>query len=68
MIQGDLLQEKRQVMVPSVAWVKFYTESTRQAHFQIERDKIRATMDSITPGLRPPYYSARLERLKKHIE
>jgi hypothetical protein len=67
-MQADLLQEKRQVMVPSADWVKFYTESTRQAHFQVERDRIRRTMDSITPGLRPAYYSARLERLKKHIE
>lgn len=68
MTQDDLLHEKRQVMVPSVAWRKYYTESTRAAHFKIERDKIVATIDAITPGLRPAYYRARSERLMKHLE
>ena len=68
MTQGDLLQEKRQVMVPSVTWRNYYTESTRAAHFKIERDKIVATIDAITPGLQPAYYRARMERLKKHLE
>ena len=54
--------------MPSIAWRKFYTESTRAAHFKIERDKIVATIDAITPGLRPAYYRARVERLKKHLE
>ena len=64
----DDLSEKRQVMVPSIAWRKYYMESTRAAHFKADRDKIVATIDAITPGLRPAYYRARVERLKKHLE
>ena len=68
MTQDDLLHEKRQVMVPSVAWRKYYTESTRAAHFKIERDKIVATIDAITPGLRPAYFRERSKRLMEHLE